>query len=654
MRSKIRFKPAFKLHIKTFLLFHILVTSSLFHIGWAQTTETFSTPGTYSWTVPACVTSVTVQVWGGGGGGGGSISIMRSSNDSEACSGAGGGGGGGFSERTFPVIPGQTYTVTVGDGGIGGASGNGTSGSGITTPPSAGGNGGASSFIGHTFNIAATGGIGGNPAGAYNNNNNNDVNAFGTGGAGGVGSGGILNFNGGNGAAGLLFNFSTDKSGGGGGAAGPGGNGGNAPLANSYGIIDNFPGGTGNAPGGNGGSARMHNQPSNAEKIGGNGGIIGGGGGGGLTHKEGFGVVRAVGGNGARGEVRITYTAGTPIDPIFTAVSPICSGDPLPALPSTSTNGISGTWSPPINNTTTTLYTFTPNPSPCANQTTMSIVVDAQPSGKVTANSTVCAGGNILIDGTAITGNSNLEYQFDGTTGTWNSLGTDSFNWTNAGPSHATVYVRAVIQNGVCPELTTSPIEIYVDPCGLPIELTSFTGSCAGRTKTFDWTTASETNNDYFSLERSTDGETFETVKIIPGAGTSTSSHHYSVQIAEADANLVYYRLKQTDYDGQYSYSNIIHVSCTSDNGYADELTVYPNPANESIQIQLHSNEQGTYMIAIYNLLGQVVQEVQHTKSGAETLSVPLTVASGQYVLRVTELNSGKTFNPVKIQVITK
>jgi hypothetical protein len=138
----------------------------------------------------------------------------------------------------------------------------------------------------------------------------------------------------------------------------------------------------------------------------------------------------------------------------------------------------------------------------------------------------------------------------------------------------------------------------------LPIELTSFTGSCAGRTKTFNWTTASETNNDYFSLERSTDGETFETVKIIPGAGTSTSSQHYSVQIAEADANLVYYRLKQTDYDGQFSYSNIIHVSCTSDNGYADELTVYPNPANESIQIQLHSNEQGTYVIAIYNLLG--------------------------------------------------
>jgi hypothetical protein len=188
----------------------------------------------------------------------------------------------------------------------------------------------------------------------------------------------------------------------------------------------------------------------------------------------------------------------------------------------------------------------------------------------------------------------------------------------------------------------------------LPIELTSFTGSCAGRTKTFNWTTASETNNDFFTLERSTDGETFETVKIIPGAGTSTSSQHYSVQIAEADANLVYYRLKQTDYDGQYSYSNIIHVSCTSDNGYADELTVYPNPANESIQIQLHSNEQGTYVIAIYNLLGQVVQEVQQTKSGAETLSIPLSVANGQYVVRVTELNSGKTFNPVKIQVITK
>jgi hypothetical protein len=253
-----------------------------------------------------------------------------------------------------------------------------------------------------------------------------------------------------------------------------------------------------------------------------------------------------------------------------------------------------------------------------------------------------------MIDDVVIT-------QFDNYTYSWSSTNT-AYTSTNANgsesPTTSTTYNLLTTDCYGCTR--SSALLVDVDPCGLPIELTSFTGSCAGRTKTFNWTTASETNNDFFTLERSTDGETFETVKIIPGAGTSTSSHHYSVQIAEADANLVYYRLKQTDYDGQFSYSNIIHLSCTSDNNYADELTVYPNPANESIQIQLHSNEQGTYVIAIYNLLGQVVQEVQHTKSGAETLSIPLTVANGQYVVCVTELNSGKTFNPVKIQVITK
>ena len=159
----------------------IIITSAF-----SQTTSTFSVAGTTSWTVPACVTSITVQAWGGGGGGGGAIAIVRNSGaGTEACSGAGGGGGGGFTSMVLAVTPGQVYNITVGAGGTGGTSGNG-SWTGISTMPTSGVNGGASSFIGPGATLNANGGIGGGLAAGYNTaTDHTDLNTVGAGGAGG-------------------------------------------------------------------------------------------------------------------------------------------------------------------------------------------------------------------------------------------------------------------------------------------------------------------------------------------------------------------------------------------------------------------------------------------------------------------------------------
>ena len=77
--------------------------------------QVYTTPGTYTWTVPPCVTEITVQVWGGGGGGGSVWSRFNSVSGNgsnceqgdEICATAGGGGGGGFASRTYTVVPGQ-------------------------------------------------------------------------------------------------------------------------------------------------------------------------------------------------------------------------------------------------------------------------------------------------------------------------------------------------------------------------------------------------------------------------------------------------------------------------------------------------------------------------------------------------------------------
>ena len=430
----------------------------------------FTTPGTYTWTVPPCVTSVTVQVWGGGGGGGGAIAIMRNSSSEEACAGAGGGGGGGYSSKTYAVIPGQTYTIIVGDAGTSGSSGSGTWNGGITVQPSAGGTGGTSSFSGNSYYLQATGGNGGNPAAIYNDGSNdpNDFNNAGTAGSGGVGSGGTVNYSGGNGAPGLLLTLSTDKSGGGGGAAGPGGNGGNAAAPGSVGPTTDPPGGTGQAPGGAGGNGKYDNLPSNVSKNGGVGSVIGGAGGGALVHRENYGVQTATGGSGARGEVRLIFTANTTGTPTFAQVGPYCSGAAIPPLPTTSINNISGTWSPSIDNFNTTTYTFTPDAAQCADVVTMTIVINPGTTPAFTALGPYCIGAT---PGTLPTTSSN------GITGTWSpstistsATGTTTYTFTPAAGQCANITSMTVtINNNITPTFTAlGPYCVGAAPGALP------------------------------------------------------------------------------------------------------------------------------------------------------------------------------------------
>jgi autotransporter-associated beta strand protein len=211
-----------------------------------------------SWTCPAGVTSVTVEMWGGGGGGGGSID----GNPNNTYGSGGGGGGGAYTVATVSVTPGTNHSLTVGAGGTAGSSGNGGPGGkgGITS----------STFPGTT---AATGGLGGGGA-------NSASGWLGTNGPGGTVTG-TGNHNGGNGAAGV--NGLSGYSGGGGGSgaasvdggnaggatAGTAGPGGGAGAAGRSGSAD--PGLPGNAPGG-AGSGAYSTKPGGNQKSGGAGG----------------------------------------------------------------------------------------------------------------------------------------------------------------------------------------------------------------------------------------------------------------------------------------------------------------------------------------------------------------------------------------------
>jgi hypothetical protein len=93
----------------------------------------------------------------------------------------------------------------------------------------------------------------------------------------------------------------------------------------------------------------------------------------------------------------LTITVNPNITPTFTAVAPICSGASLSALPITSNNGITGTWSPALNNTLTTTYTFTPTAGLCATTATLTITVNPNPVLSIAGSSSICAGVPVTL-----------------------------------------------------------------------------------------------------------------------------------------------------------------------------------------------------------------------------------------------------------------
>ena len=115
-----------------------------------------------------------------------------------------------------------------------------------------------------------------------------------------------------------------------------------------------------------------------------------------------------------------------------------------------------------------------------------------------------------------------------------------------------------------------------------------------------DWRTASEENNDYFIVQKSTDGIYFEDIDRVEGAGNSNVIVNYQ-SFDDNPGNINYYRLLQVDFDGQNSLSDIIVVR----NNNEKEMLVYPNPSTGIVNIETENSVD----VAIYSSVGQTVAQ---------------------------------------------
>jgi len=181
----------------------------------------------------------------------------------------------------------------------------------------------------------------------------------------------------------------------------------------------------------------------------------------------------------------------------------------------------------------------------------------------------------------------------------------------------------------------------------LPIELSTFSGRCEENRKTFEWETASEKNNHYFTLEGSANMDDFAELARVNGSNNSAVSKKYSVSIKNESANYSYFRLKQTDYNGESSYSKIIFTGCP---GELQNLSLFPNPAQKQVGLLFEDLKESEYQIVFSDALGCSKKELAFIPSqGTNQLFFDISdLGPGIYYVQMVGKEKKTLFKPLK------
>jgi hypothetical protein len=173
----------------------------------------------------------------------------------------------------------------------------------------------------------------------------------------------------------------------------------------------------------------------------------------------------------------------------------------------------------------------------------------------------------------------------------------------------------------------------------LPIELLNFTATPLEDKVRLNWTTSTETNNDHFTIEHSPDAINFSSIAIVKGAGNSTSIKNYMDFDLHPYSGINYYRLKQTDFNGAYSYSEIISVMMTMPfNEY-----IFPNPATNFLNIRITESKQIPVIFEVINIQGITLMKKGFESTEETDFSINLQeFAQGTYILKTTIGNKTK------------
>lgn len=185
-------------------------------------------------------------------------------------------------------------------------------------------------------------------------------------------------------------------------------------------------------------------------------------------------------------------------------------------------------------------------------------------------------------------------------------------------------------------------------PAILPVDLTDLRAETMGEASIeISWQTASEINNDYFSIEHSTDGSNFREIAKQNGRGTTTAAQNYAHTHEKLAAGQHYYRLKQIDFDGRFEYTDIVTARIKT---RKNEMSLMPNPTSGIVSLKTKNAVDKATDLQVINTQGQIVFSAV-LQSGEENLTLDISdLPLGIYYLRMAVGSDLMTKRIVKTQ----
>ncbi|MFN8283960.1 MAG: M64 family metallopeptidase [Chitinophagales bacterium] len=238
----------------------------------------------------------------------------------------------------------------------------------------------------------------------------------------------------------------------------------------------------------------------------------------------------------------------------------------------------------------------------CASQGSVKITMKPLPTITIGSNSPVLQSDTIKLTATG------------GTSYVWTGPTSYSSGIQNAKRTGLLLadsgFYKVVVTNNGCSR--TDSVKVRLLASFLPVELTEFSGKTENDINILSWVTASELNNDYFEVQRSSDAEEWTAIGTVKGHGTCRVANSYELNDDQPNNGINYYRLKQVDFDGKFNYSHVIALNNTvTQETEVKNIIIYPNPARSEIWLKTDMDiaENKEVKIQLLNYLGEKIYD---------------------------------------------